>query len=134
MTFLKEQVTFLPVCFPCPLLTDGLGKIIPTRRTLGLTPVIPMSPSVTQQPIPTSVTPVQTPKVPTVNIPKRELIHERGGGGEAKFEGEASRRKVLDSSPRDSQRQPSPPGGVPAEPWIRPPSPPTQEPLIAFED
>ena len=79
---------------------------------------------------------MQTPKVPTVNIPKRELIHERGGTGEGKFEGEAPRRKVLDSPSRDTQRQPSPPRGVPAEPepWIRPPSPPIQEPLIAFED
>ena len=89
-----------------------------------------MSPPITQQPIPTLVTPVQTPKVPTVNIPKRELIHERVASGEGKFEGEPSRRKILDSPPRDVQRQPSPP----AEPWIRPPSPPVQEPLIAFED
>ena len=99
-----------------------------------MAPIIPMSPSITQQPIPTMVTPMQTPKVPTVNIPKRELIHERRGSGEGKFEGEAPRRGVLDSPPGDAQRQPSPPGEVSAEPWIRPPSPPIHEPLIAFED
>jgi hypothetical protein len=93
-----------------------------------------MSTPVIQQPIPTLVTPVQTPKVPTVNIPKRELGHERVGSVEGKCEGEAARRKILDSPGGDAQRQPSPSRGIPAEPWIRPPSPPIHEPLIAFED
>ena len=130
----KEQVTSLSFCFPDFSLTCSAGKIIPTKRTLGLAPIIPMSPPVTQQPVPTLVTPVQTPRVPTVNIPKRELIHERVGTGEGRFEGEASRRKILDSPSRDDQRQPSPPREASAEPWIHPPSPPNHEPLIAFED
>jgi len=112
----------------------GAGKVISTRKTLGLTPIIPVSSPITHQPIPTLVTPVQTPRVPTVNIPKREPIHERMGSGEGKLEGEAYRRRRFESPSRDNQRQPSPPTGTPAEPWIRPPSPPVREPLIAFED
>ena len=90
-----------------------------------------MSPPVTQQPIPTLVTPVQTPKVPTVNIPKRELIHEQAVRGDGKREDRTSHPKALESPPGDAPRQSSPPR---TEPWIQPPSPPTQEPLIAFED
>lgn len=91
-----------------------------------------MSPPVTQQPIPPFITPVQTPKVPTVNIPKRELIHERVGGGEGKHEDEPARRKILESPPPEDDQSQSSPSRT--EPWIQPPSPPIQEPLIAFED
>ena len=108
--------------------------MIPTRKTLGLAPIISIPPPITQQHVPTSITPVQTPKVPTMNIPKRELIHERAGSVEGKSEGEAPRRKFLESPSGDTQGQPSPPTEAPAEPWIRPPSPPIHEPLIAFED
>jgi len=106
----------------------GAGKVIPTRRTLGLTPVIPMSPPITQQLMLTLVTPVQTPKVPTVNIPKRELILERVGSREGEHEDEEPLRESLEFPPRDVQRQPSP---LRIEPWIQPPSP---EPFIKFTD
>ena len=75
---------------------------------------------------------MQTPKVPTVNIPKRELTDERVEKGEGKREDEVSERKVLESHlPGNAQTQSSPPGTVQ---MIQPPSPFIHEPLIAFED
>jgi len=85
----------------------SIGKVIPTRRTLGLAPPPQFSPA--------------TPRVSTLSVPRHI---------------EAIPRKAEEREDREVHDGPAPSPADPITPWTRPHSPAhePQEPLIAFEN